>query len=62
MIACRRFDMDEIKIFLDECRHDQWFRDHPELLDRLEAMLTKFFLVSGGPEWQSTWDRGFRTP
>jgi hypothetical protein len=50
-------DVEEIDTFLDECRSDQWFQNHPELLERLAAVLTKFFLVGEGPEWQSIWDR-----
>jgi hypothetical protein len=28
-------DIGDIDTFLDECRGDQWFQDHPELLERL---------------------------
>jgi hypothetical protein len=38
--------MNEIESFLDECRTDPWFRDRPELLDRIEEMLTRFYRAS----------------
>jgi hypothetical protein len=49
--------MDEINAFLGECRADQWFRDHPNLLDQLESVLIKFYMISESPEWKSMWDR-----
>jgi hypothetical protein len=50
--------MNEIEGFLDECRADPWFRDRPELLDRLEEVLTKFYRAGDdSPEWQAIWDR-----
>jgi hypothetical protein len=45
--------MDEIEAFLDECRADPWFQSHPEVIDRLEMVLTKFYLAGEGPEWQA---------
>jgi hypothetical protein len=49
--------MDEIETFLDECRADPWFQSHPELVDRLESVLTKLYLDGEGPEWEAVWDR-----
>ena len=49
--------MDEIEAFLDECRADPWFQSHPELVDRLESVLTKFYLAGEDPEWQAIWDQ-----
>jgi hypothetical protein len=51
--------MDEIEAFLDECRADSFFRSHPELVDRLERVLTTFYLGGGRPrvEWEVTWDK-----
>jgi hypothetical protein len=49
--------MDEIEAFLDECRADTWFQSHPQVVDRLESVLTKFYLAGEGPEWQAIWDR-----
>jgi hypothetical protein len=49
--------MDEIEAFLDECRADPWFQSRPEVVDRLESVLTKFYLAGDGPEWQAIWDR-----
>jgi hypothetical protein len=47
-----------VESFLDECRADPWFRDRPELLDRIEEVLTKFYRASDqNPEWQAIWDR-----
>jgi hypothetical protein len=37
--------MDEIEAFLDECRADPWFQSHPEVIVRLESVLTKFYLA-----------------
>jgi hypothetical protein len=48
--------MDEIEAFFEECRADLWFQGHPELVDRLETVLTKFCLGGEGPEWQASWD------
>ena len=42
--------MEEIEGFLDECRADPWFQSHPELVDRLESVLTKFYLAGEDPE------------
>jgi hypothetical protein len=49
--------MEEIEAFVDECRADTWFQGHPEVVDRLESVLTKFYLVGEGPEWQVIWDQ-----
>jgi hypothetical protein len=49
--------MDEIEAFLEECRADAWFQNHPEVVDRLESVLTKFYLAGEGPEWQAIWDQ-----
>jgi hypothetical protein len=49
--------MDEIEAFLDECRADRWFQNHPEVVDRLESVLTRFYLAGEGPEWQAIWDQ-----
>jgi len=50
--------MNELESFLDECRADPWFRDRPELPDRIEEVLTKFYRASDdNPEWQAIWDR-----
>jgi hypothetical protein len=49
--------MDEIEVFLDECRADPWFQGYPEVVDRLERVLTKFYLAGEGPEWQAIWDQ-----
>jgi hypothetical protein len=49
--------MDEIEAFLDECRADPWFQSHPEVVDRLESVLTKFYFAGEGPEWQAIWDQ-----
>jgi hypothetical protein len=46
--------MDEIKTFVDECRADPWFQSHPEVVDRLEIVLTNFYLADEGPEWQAS--------
>jgi hypothetical protein len=40
--------MDEIEAFLDECRADPWFQSHPEVVDRLESVLTKFYFAGEG--------------
>jgi hypothetical protein len=34
-----------------------WFQSHPELVDRLESVLTKFYLEGEGAEWQAIWDQ-----
>jgi hypothetical protein len=50
--------MNELESFIDECRADPWFRDRPELLDRIEEVLTRFYRASdGNPESQAIWDR-----
>jgi hypothetical protein len=49
--------MDEIEAFLDECRADPWFQNNPEIVDRLESVLTKFYFAGEGPEWQAIWDQ-----
>jgi hypothetical protein len=49
--------MDEIEAFVEECRGDPWFQSHPEVVDRLEIVLTNFYLAGEGPEWQATWDQ-----
>jgi hypothetical protein len=38
--------MDEIEAFLEECRADPWFQSRPEVVDRLESVLTKFYLAA----------------
>jgi len=42
--------MEEIEGFLDECRADPWFQSHPELVDRLESVLTKILPGGEDPE------------
>jgi hypothetical protein len=54
--------MDEIEAFLDECRADPWFHSHPEVVDRLESVLTKFYFAGEGPEWQAIWDQVHAVP
>jgi hypothetical protein len=49
--------MDEIEAFIDECRADPWFQSHPEVVDQLESVLTKFYFAGEGPEWQAIWDQ-----
>jgi hypothetical protein len=49
--------MEEIEAFLEECRADPWFQSHPEAVDRLESVLTQFFLAGDDPEWQVVWDK-----
>jgi hypothetical protein len=49
--------MDEIDAFLDECRADPWFQSHPEVVDRIESVLTKFYFAGEGPDWQAIWDQ-----
>jgi hypothetical protein len=49
--------MDEIEAFLDECRADPWFQSHPEVVDRLESVLTNFYFAGEGPEWRAIWDQ-----
>jgi hypothetical protein len=49
--------MDEIEAFLDECRADSFFQSHPEVIDRLESVLTKFYLAGEDPAWQAVWDQ-----
>jgi hypothetical protein len=49
--------MDEIEAFLDECRADPWFQNHPEVIDRLESVLTKFYLAGEDPARQAVWDQ-----
>jgi hypothetical protein len=49
--------MDEIEAFLDECRADPWFESHPEVINRIESVLTKFYFADEGPEWQAIWDQ-----
>ena len=53
----RRFEMDEIEAFVEEFRADPWFQKHPEVVDRLEGVLTKFYLSGEDPEWQAIWDQ-----
>jgi hypothetical protein len=33
----------EIEHFLDECRAEQWFRDHPAVLEGIETFLAKVY-------------------
>jgi hypothetical protein len=49
--------MDEIEAFLEECRADPWFQSRSEVVDRLESVLTKFYLAGEGLEWQAIWDQ-----
>jgi hypothetical protein len=49
--------MDEIEAFLDECRADAWFQGHPDLVDRLESVLTELYLGGEDREWQAIWDQ-----
>jgi hypothetical protein len=42
---------------LDECRAPPWFQRHPEVVDRLESVLTKFYLANEGAEWQAVWEQ-----
>ena len=49
--------MGEIEAFLDECRADLWFQSHPELVDRIETVLTKLYLDGEGPAWEAVWDQ-----
>jgi hypothetical protein len=49
--------MDEIEAFLEGCRADAWFQSHPEVVDRLESVLTKLYLAGEGLEWQAIWDQ-----
>jgi hypothetical protein len=49
--------MDEIEAFLDECRADAWFQSRPELVDRIESVLTKLYLEGEGPEWEALSDQ-----
>jgi len=49
--------MDEIEAFVEECRADPWFQSHPEVVDRLESVLIKFYLAGEDPEWQAIWDQ-----
>jgi hypothetical protein len=37
------------------CR--SWFQSHPEIVDRLESVVTKFYFAGEGPEWQAIWDQ-----
>jgi hypothetical protein len=53
--------MDEIETFLEECRADPWFQNHPEVVDRLEGVLTNFYLAGEGPEWQPSGTRFMRS-
>jgi hypothetical protein len=49
--------MNEIEGFLDECRADPLFRDRPQLLDRIETLLSRFYRTRDqSPEWELTWD------
>jgi hypothetical protein len=34
---------------------DPRFQSHPEVVDRLESVLTKFYFAGEGPEWQAIW-------
>jgi hypothetical protein len=49
--------MDEIEAFLDECRADPWFQSRPELVGRLESVLTKLYLEGEGLEWEAIWEQ-----
>jgi hypothetical protein len=49
--------MDEIEAFLDECHADPWLQRHPELVDRLESVLTNLYLEGEGAEWEAIWDQ-----
>ncbi len=37
------------KPFVEEYRRDPWFQSHPEVVDRLESVLTKFHLRASAP-------------
>jgi hypothetical protein len=54
--------MDEIEAFLDECRADPWFQSHPEVVDRLESVLTKPYLDSEGREMGSHLGSSLHSP
>jgi hypothetical protein len=45
------------KPLLHECRADAWFQGHPEGVDRLESVLTKFYFAGEGPEWEALWNK-----
>jgi hypothetical protein len=49
--------MDEIEAFLDECRADPWFQGRPELVDRLESVLTELYSAGEDRVWQAIWDQ-----
>jgi hypothetical protein len=49
--------MDEVEAFLDECRADAWFQDRPDLVDRLESVLTELYLAGEDAQWQAIWDQ-----
>jgi hypothetical protein len=49
--------MDEIETFLDECRADPWFQGRPDLVDRIESVLTELYLAGEDREWQAIWDQ-----
>jgi hypothetical protein len=34
--------MDEIEAFIEECHADPWFQGRPDLISRLQSMLTNF--------------------
>ena len=36
----------------------EWLQNHPEVVDRLESVLTKFYLAGESPEWQAIWNQG----
>jgi hypothetical protein len=38
-------------------RADAWFQGHPDLVERLESVLTKLYLAGEDREWQATWDQ-----
>jgi hypothetical protein len=49
--------MNKIEDFLDECRADPLLRDRPQLLDRIETLLSRFYRTRDeSPEWELTWD------
>jgi hypothetical protein len=37
--------------------HRSMFENRLNLVDRLESVLTNFYLAGEGPEWQVIWDR-----
>jgi hypothetical protein len=42
---------------LTSAARDPWFQSHPELIDRLDSVLTKLYLDGEGPEWETIWEQ-----